>query len=907
MALAMATIHRGYAFGPFRLDTDARVLWRDGEVVPLPPRAVDVLEALLERRDDVVMKDELMGRVWPHAVVEEANLSVNVSLVRRALGTQADGRPWIETVPRRGYRLLASAEVVGANEGLRSLAVLPFQRLGPAVEDDFLGAALADALITRLGRHRRLRVRPTATALRFAERDPEEAGRAMAVDGVLTGSLQQAGRRLRVTAQLVPLSEGVEPWAGAFEEDLTSLFAMEDALAAQLARALGLEKDASSAAAGPATPAPASLEAHQSYMKGRYFWSRLTGSSLARAFACFQEAAEKDPSYGPPHSGLADGHLLAGLVGLVPPLQAWDLAEAEATAALACDAGLAEAHVSLAYLRLFRDWDFAGAEAGLERARELSPRSVAVLQWLAVLLHLRGRPDEAAAAIAAARQLDPASVVVLAIEGLRHTLARDAEAGIAQYASVIDLDPHQSVGHWGLGLSLTYAGRHQEAVASLRHAAELAGGLVPLRAALGWGLATAGQLEQTRAVLRELERPEGGEWTSPYQRAILHTALGETGRALACLEEACAARDAWVVWLDGRPDARSPPVGSPLRGRGGAVAAERPKLRPIARRDRPLPARQDPGNRSSGAGWPEWGISHMRSQPDRRGFMSTLHPLDWAIVVVYFAAVLGIAWWSTTRGETRETSAGYFLAGRHAGWFVIGASLFASNIGSEHLVGLAGTGAASGVAVGHFEVRPRWILLLLGWVFVPFYLRSGVFTMPEFLERRYSPAARWYLALISIVGYVLTKISVTIAAGGIVFETLMGIDFWTGALVVVVATGLYTVFGGLRAVLYTDFMQIFVLFAGSLSVTLFGLQELGGWGEMRAVGGQLLHEHVEAGHRPRLPLDRHPLRRAHPGRVVLVHRPVHRAARALGARTSTTRGAGRSSAAFSSSCRCSSS
>ena len=217
--------------------------------------------------------------------------------------------------------------------------------------------------------------------------------------------------------------------------------------------------------------------------------------------------------------------------------------------------------------------------------------------------------------------------------------------------------------------------------------------------------------------------------------------------------------------------------------------------------------------------------------------MPTLHPLDWSIVVVYFAAVLGIAWWSTTRGDTRETSTGYFLAGRHAGWWVIGASLFAANIGSEHLVGLAGTGAASGVAVGHFEVAASLILLILGWVFVPFYLSNGVFTMPEFLERRYSPAARWYLAVVSIVGYVLTKISVTIAAGGIVFETIMGVDFWTGALVVVVLTGLYTVLGGLRAVLYTDFMQIFVIIAGSLCVTFFGLQELGGWGEMRATVG----------------------------------------------------------------------
>lgn len=174
--------------------------------------------------------------------------------------------------------------------------------------------------------------------------------------------------------------------------------------------------------------------------------------------------------------------------------------------------------------------------------------------------------------------------------------------------------------------------------------------------------------------------------------------------------------------------------------------------------------------------------------------MGLLGAIDWLVILVYFLAVFAVAYGVTKRESTRATAEGYFLGGRDTGWFVIGASLFASNIGAEHLVGLAGTGAASGVAVGQFEILASLILLLLGWLFVPFYLRSGVFTMPEFLERRYSPAARWYLAVISIIAYVLTKISVTIAAGGIVFEALMGISFWTGAFVVVVATGIYTVF-----------------------------------------------------------------------------------------------------------------
>ena len=217
--------------------------------------------------------------------------------------------------------------------------------------------------------------------------------------------------------------------------------------------------------------------------------------------------------------------------------------------------------------------------------------------------------------------------------------------------------------------------------------------------------------------------------------------------------------------------------------------------------------------------------------------MVGLITIDWVIIGLYFVLVFVVAGWAYWKEKADETSTGYFLAGRNVGWFVVGASLFASNIGSEHLIGLAGTGASSGVAVGQFEIIASLMLLLLGWVFVPFYIKSGVFTMPEFLERRYSPAARWYLSIISIVGYVLTKISVTIYAGGIVFETLMGINFWTGALIVVVFTGVYTIMGGLRAVVYTDMIQMFVLIGGAVSVTVVGLGEVGGWDALKTTAG----------------------------------------------------------------------
>ncbi|UCC85262.1 MAG: sodium:solute symporter [Gemmatimonadota bacterium] len=214
--------------------------------------------------------------------------------------------------------------------------------------------------------------------------------------------------------------------------------------------------------------------------------------------------------------------------------------------------------------------------------------------------------------------------------------------------------------------------------------------------------------------------------------------------------------------------------------------------------------------------------------------MNTFHPLDWLVVGAYFAVLLGVALWVLR--QKQETSTDYFLAGRHVGWFVIGASIFASNIGSEHIVGLAGTGAKTGVAMGLYELH-SWLALLLGWVFIPFYLRSRVFTMPEFLEKRYSPSARWFLSLVMLVGYVLTKVSVTVYAGAVVFQVLMGFDFWTGALIVVILTGIYTVAGGLRAVVYTEAVQMIVLIAGSVAVTAIGLVKIGGWNELVATAG----------------------------------------------------------------------
>ena len=216
---------------------------------------------------------------------------------------------------------------------------------------------------------------------------------------------------------------------------------------------------------------------------------------------------------------------------------------------------------------------------------------------------------------------------------------------------------------------------------------------------------------------------------------------------------------------------------------------------------------------------------------------STLTSLDWLAIAFYFGILLCVAWWVVRRAK--DTAADYFLAGRNLGWWVIGASIFASNIGSEHIVGLAGSGAKDGVAMAHYELH-AWCLLVLAWVFVPFYARSLVFTMPEFLERRFSTGSRYVLSIVSLVTFIVSKIAVGIFAGGVVFSTLLpeihlnlgGVEinsFWIGSVAVIALTGLYTALGGMRAVAYNDAVQVVVLIGGSALLTFYGLHKLGGW------------------------------------------------------------------------------
>jgi len=587
-------------FGPFRLDGARRLLWRDDALLPITPRAVDVLLALVAQAGQVVGKQELMDRVWPDTFVEEANLSVNVSALRKVLGRQGDGRPYIETVSRRGYRFVGDARPVASAP--RSLAVLPFRPLGDG--DEMLGLGMADALITRLGRLGQIVVRPTSAVARYAgaDQDPREAGRALAVDAVLTGRIQQAAERVRVTVQLQSAVEGTTLWADGFDAAFTHIFDVQDAIADRLAQALTLRLSATDRERLRRRHT-GNVDAYRAFLRGRYFWNKLTGPWLEKAREAFEDAIAQDPSFALAHAGLADTFTMLALYGLISPEAAWPRARAAAERALAADESLAEAHVSLGYVRLFQDWAWAEADRELARALELNPASAGVRQWHALYLGMMGRFEEALAEVQRAQELDPLSLTVSTNAGFQLYLVRQHDPEIEQHRRTLELEPDYAVGHWAMGLAYESKGMHAEAIGAYQRAVELSGGSHLFLSNLARGHALAGHTAQARRLLREIDVIARATFVSPYHLATVHLALGDVDAAFGCLERACRVRDHWLVWLKVDPmlePLRSQPryerllqaLGFP--GEAPAPAAPVRRRRAKARLPRGTPPRKAP-------------------------------------------------------------------------------------------------------------------------------------------------------------------------------------------------------------------------------------------------------------------------------------------------------------------------
>ena len=563
-----------YEFSHFRVNLSDRLLSRDGEAVALTPKAFDTLVVLIERSRNVVSKEELLRAVWPETFVEEATLTQNIYTLRKALAAAGVDHPFIDTIPRRGYRFNQSVRTIAGPAPAPSLsasslatsasqitpprhtvAVLPFEVLGPSTDAELIAVGMADALITRLSQLRQLVVRPTSAVLRYANAPPmaTQVGRDLRVDAVLMGTIQYAGPRSRVGVQLVSVVDAAPIWAQQFDVSShgasSDPFALQDSISEQVAHALSLqltqqEEDRL------VRPHTASAEAGRAYIRGRYFWNKRTAPDLEKALTHFQQAVTEDDLYARAHAGLADTYVLLPLYAGRAPHQCFPDAETAARRALALDDGLAEAHTSLAYSRFVYGWDWQAAEAEFQRALELRPGYANAHHWYSFFLAAKGRYNEAVASAQRAVELDPLSMVINTDLGFVHYFARRPDLAIEQLEHTLELDPEFPYTHFALGLALREAGRPQEAIEQARRAVELSKGEnTALLACHGHLLARAGrtaEAQETLARLRAIDR-EGGVQASHF--ALLFAGLGDIGSAMTYLRRAQKERSRFLVFF----------------------------------------------------------------------------------------------------------------------------------------------------------------------------------------------------------------------------------------------------------------------------------------------------------------------------------------------------------------------
>jgi len=577
---------RNYEFGPFRLDTGQKLLLRAGEVVPLTPKAIDTLLALVNRRGEVVEKEDLMRQVWPDTIVEEGGLAKNISLLRKALGDDADESQYIETIPKRGYRFVAVVRPVGepkkppflspkkaglatlalavvalvvylivqrgfGPQPIRSIVILPLQNL--AGSDDAFTSGMTEELRTFLG---------TITALRRVhypagkyEGSEADIARQQKVDAALFGSVNREGNRVRVTVHLVQAATGEYRLNRHFEGELGGYMELQSKVAQAIVQEIQIhvkpQERARLASFRSMQP-----EAMDAYFQGMWFLNRRTGQDLLRAKEYFQQAIAKDPGHARSHTGLADVYALLGSMpyDLLEPKEAGKRAREMAELALRKDASLAEAHTSLGYVKLSFDWDIEGAEVELRRAIELDPSYATAHHWYAHTLIAAKRFREAEAQIRLAQESSPLSLIIGLGAGWCAYQAGDTDRAIEQYRVIIARDPLFISTHFVLGLALAQKNQLPEARASLGKAVEMSGGqLLTAVAALGWVQAKAGDRAGAQRCLRDLAAVEAHRYVPALYRAVIYQTLGDPHQARSWAEKAFEERSEYLVYARVEP------------------------------------------------------------------------------------------------------------------------------------------------------------------------------------------------------------------------------------------------------------------------------------------------------------------------------------------------------------------
>jgi TolB-like protein/Tfp pilus assembly protein PilF len=551
-------------FGSFELDVRSRELRKDGSCIRLQEQPFEILRAMLERRGDVVTRDELCKRLWPDGTFVDFEHSLNAAVkrLRAALGDDADNPRFVETLPRRGYRFIGTAAVdteepTGGQPPVR-LAVLPFTNLSDAVGQEYFTDGLTEEMITQLGERCRGRIgvvaRWSSMVFKGTTERTREIGKALGADYLLEGSVRREGDRVRITARLVETAGETHLWARTYEHHLTDSLSVQADVAARVAESLTMELAPADAAAqrAPAT----SATAYQEYLQGRYFWNNWLGlddEGLEHALSRYTEALRIDPNFAPAHAGAARAHVARALNYRERPRGALETARAAAKRSLELEPRTSEARLALADVRRMLEWDWRGAEVDYLEAIALNPSQENAHRGYAMMLAALGRYTEAIREIDRAVELDPLCLVVGTSAAFVRYLAGDYDGALAHCRRTTDIDPQYLPARRLVGAVYLQIGRTEDAVAVLDAVHAEASQDPVYAASLSNARALAGDAPGAALLVAGIPRLGATRYVSRYHLALAHVGVGEWDAAFAALEQAVVDSDPALVYLAVEP------------------------------------------------------------------------------------------------------------------------------------------------------------------------------------------------------------------------------------------------------------------------------------------------------------------------------------------------------------------
>jgi TolB-like protein/Flp pilus assembly protein TadD len=534
-------------FGVFEIDLRAGELTKDGRRVRLQGQPMHVLVMLLQRPGELVTREELQGRLWPEVIVDfDHGVNKAIGKIREALGDSARNPRFVETVARRGYRFLADVAAIDtAPEQIRALVVLPLQNLSSDASQEYFADGMTDALITRLGQIRALRVisRTSAMTYKHVRKALPQIARELNVDAVLEGTVLRSGDRVRIAAQLIQVPNERHIWAESYDGDLQDAIPLQSrvarAIAQQIRVTLNRQEQAALVKSEIVRP-----DAYEAYLKGRYFWNKRTADGLTTAIGYFSHAIEIDPGYAEAYSGLADSYALSGdwQYGVLSPQDAFAKARIAATRALALDDSLGEAHTSLAFaLDLYR-WDWEAADREYKLAIRLQPGYATAHLWYAWHLMMMGRTREGILELRKAESLDPLSLIISADLADVLCIAHLYDESMQQSRKTLEMDPGFAAAHYQLGQALVQKHAYDQAIAEFQRAIELSGHSGAFDSNLAYAYVLSGRTEEAMKIAKGLEAQHDRNPSAHANIALIYVGLGDRDQAMLWLNKAYEAR-----------------------------------------------------------------------------------------------------------------------------------------------------------------------------------------------------------------------------------------------------------------------------------------------------------------------------------------------------------------------------